>query len=624
MNRKKDNRQMKDLVLLPRPRQMKSMPGQLLISTLSKIVLGDSSAAMRRAGERLSRAGKEFAGAEWAVKAGMGRASGKGAVTLSLDTRQVKQAQGYHLCVGATGINVKAADEAGLLYGVMTVVQLLRQSHCVIPALEIRDYPDFPVRGVMLDISRDKVPTLATLQALIERLAEWKINHLELYTEHTFAYSRHKEVWKHASPMTAAEIRKLDVFCRERCVDLVPNQNSFGHMSRWLTLPAYRDLAECPNGHDTPWGFHDPKPNSLNPEDPRSLELMKELYAELLPNFSSTKFNVGCDETWDLGQGKCKEVCEARGKGRVYLDFLIKIAELVKQHGRTMHFWGDIIIKHPELVESIPPGVVVLEWGYDADHPFDEHGAKFAASGIPFYVCPGTSAWNSLAGRTDNCLENLRSAAANGLKHGAIGFLNTDWGDGGHWQYLPASYLGFAAGAALSWNLKANVGQDWPRVMDVHVFEDEAGVMGGLAFDLGNAYQKTGRVLSNGSVMNTLLQKTYEWVLSETVTEATLGMTKGWIDGVMNRLQRAAMKRPDAALIMDEFRNAARLMHHACDRGILTRRGQMTKPEERARLASDLKSIAAEHRRLWLARNRPGGLAESVGRLEERIQEYEA
>ena len=28
------------------------------------------------------------------------------------------------------------------------------------------------------------------------------------------------------------------------------------------------------------------------------------------------------------------------------------------------------------------------------DHPFDANCAKFAASGIPFYVCPGTSTWN--------------------------------------------------------------------------------------------------------------------------------------------------------------------------------------------------------------------------------------
>jgi N-acetyl-beta-hexosaminidase len=340
-----------------------------------------------------------------------------------------------------------------LFYGVVTFLQLIRLGDGRIPLGEIEDEPDFPVRGVMLDISRDKVPTMATLFELVDKFAAWKLNHLELYIEHTFAYQNHRAVWENSSPMTGAEIRMLDDYCRARFIDLVPNQNSFGHLTKWLTKPAYAELAESPEGGDTPWGTHNPLPNSLNPADPRSLALIAELYDELLPHFSSRKFNVGCDETWDLGQGKCKALCAERGKGRVYLDYVRKLYELVKGHGKTMHFWGDIIIKYPELVPELPKDVVVLEWGYDADHPFAEHGAKFEAAGIPFHVCPGTSAWNSIAGRVENGFANLRAAAENGLRYGATGYLITDWGDNGHWQVLPVSYPGFMAGAAMAWNV---------------------------------------------------------------------------------------------------------------------------------------------------------------------------
>jgi hexosaminidase len=198
----------------------------------------------------------------------------------------------------------------------------------------------------MLDISRDRVPTMARLYALVDQLAALKLNHLELYTEHTFAYANHREVWAQASPMTAAEIRELDAYCRARHVELVPNQNSFGHLQRWLKHPRYRDLAECPDGHEA-WGAWRAYPFSLNPLDPRSLALLDELYAELLPNFTSRRFNVGCDETVDLGQGRSKEACATRGKGRIYLDFLQQVHARVTQHGRTMHFWGDIILHHP-------------------------------------------------------------------------------------------------------------------------------------------------------------------------------------------------------------------------------------------------------------------------------------
>jgi len=174
----------------------------------------------------------------------------------------------------------------------------------------------------MLDVSRDKVPTMDTVLALVDLLASWKINQLQLYTEHTFAYCNHPEAWANASPFTGHEILELDAYCRERHIELVPNQNSFGHMERWLKHPRYLPLAEAPNGFDTPWGEHRSYPSAQCPLDPGSLELMGSLYDELLPHFSSRLLNVGCDETWDLGQGRSKEECAKHGTGRVYLDYI--------------------------------------------------------------------------------------------------------------------------------------------------------------------------------------------------------------------------------------------------------------------------------------------------------------
>ena len=233
-------------------------------------------------------------------------------------------------------------------------------------------------------------------------------------------------------------------------------------------------------------------PFSLCPGDPGSLELVRTLFDELLPHFSSKQFNVGCDETFDLGQGRSKEECEERGTERVYLDYLLKVHEEVSKRGYTMQFWGDIIVQKPDLIAELPKDAIALEWGYEGDHPFDEHGRAFAASGIPFYVCPGTSSWTSLGGRTDNAIANLRNAAENGLKHGAAGYLNTDWGDLGHWQVLPISFIGFAGGAAFSWGLEANSALDLAGAVSLYAFRDPTGNMGRVAYDLGNVYQAPG------------------------------------------------------------------------------------------------------------------------------------
>jgi hexosaminidase len=406
-------------------------------------------------------------------------------------TESGRPEQGYALRIAPEGITVAARDEAGFFYARQTLDQLRRQAGAPLPCGEIEDHPDFAHRGVMLDISRDRVPTMARLFALVDQLAALKINHLELYTEHTFAYANHREVWAQASPMTAAEIRELDAYCRARHIELVPNQNSFGHLQRWLKHPRYRDLAECPDGHEA-WGAWRAYPFSLNPLDPRSLALLDELFAELLPNFTSRRFNVGCDETVDLGQGRSKDACATRGKGRVYLDFLQQVHARVTQHGRTMHFWGDIILHHPELIPELPRDAVALVWGYEANHPFESECAAFAQSGLPFWVCPGTSTWNSMAGRTENMRENIARAARQGLQHGARGLLVTDWGDNGHWQPPVASWPGFVWGAALAWCGSSNRDLPLARALDEHILHDPAGRTGAALLALGDVYRLVG------------------------------------------------------------------------------------------------------------------------------------
>jgi hexosaminidase len=614
-----------DLILLPKPRSVVARTGVHSLTGGSKIICQGDPGSLFPIARRLQRALLQNQRIGWALRAGdPGVYGSRGGTILTLAPEQGIPAQGYRLRIADDGIDLVAGDAAGAFYGVMTLVQMLRQCEGALPAGEIEDSPDFPSRGVMLDISRSKVPTLDTLYDLVDLFSGWKINHLELYTEHTFAYENHREVWAQASPMTGEDILRLDVYCRERFIDLVPNQNSFGHMHHWLELPRYNQLAECPDGFELTWQGQTRQmpPFSLNPTDRRSVKFMGELFSELLPHFSSEKFNVGCDETWDVGRGRSSRAVEEKGAGRVYLDYLLGIYDLVKHHRRRMHFWGDIIIQHPDLVPELPKDAVVLEWGYEADHPFDEHGAEFARSGMPFFVCPGTSSWNTIAGRTSNCLGNIRNATENGLRHGASGVLNTDWGDNHHTQYLPVSYLGFAAGAALPWCHETNRDEDFISALDLHAFFDEACVMGRLSYDLGNAHEKAGRATHNSTVLFKMLTQSSDDPLPDGVTVESLRETGEHIISIIEPLEGARMDRDDAGTTHDEFANAARMMLHACERGTAMHEGTIDSAEKRDELASGMRTILGEHRRLWSARNRVGGLQDSESVLEERLKEY--
>ena len=413
--------------------------------------------------------------------------------------------EGYALTISKTGIEISFRETGGLRAATATLRQLLREYGRKLPCLRIRDWPDFTRRGVMLDISRGRVPKLETLLDLAEKLSDFKINELQLYTEHTFAYRKHKSVWQSWGALTAGEIRILDARCHELGIDLVPNQNSFGHLRHFLENSGLKKLAEIAGPYEDASGEFVRRPTTLAPNHPGTLPFLRGLYDELLPNFSSEFFNVGCDETWDLGRGQSKKLCATKGQGRVYLDFLKQIQREVSARDKKMMFWGDIILKYPDLIRELPKNVIALNWGYEADHPFDAEAKKFKQAKIPFYVCPGTSTWQTLIGKHDNALANLRAAAKTGTKHGAIGFLITDWGDGGHPQPLAVSWPMFAAGAALAWNAKGLDESKLVPVLSRDVFDDATGKIAATAFNLGFAHKKLGLTAPNETPLGTVI-----------------------------------------------------------------------------------------------------------------------
>ena len=412
------------------------------------------------------------------------------AIKISQSGVAPRHPEGYTIEISRRGIEIFHRETAGLRAARATLRQLQREHGRRLPCLVIRDWPDFRRRGVMLDVSRGRVPNVETLIDLAERLADFKINELQLYTEHTFAYRDYKSVWRDWGALTAEDIRRLDKRCRELGIDLVPNQNSFGHLRYFLEHPRVRRLAEVAEPYEDASGEFVRRPSTLAPNHPGTLPFLRGLYDELLPNFSSQFFNVGCDETWDLGRGQSKKICAARGKGAVYLDFLKRVEREVSHRGRRMMFWGDIILKYPKLIAKLPNDVIALNWGYEANHPFEKESARFAKSRVPFYVCPGTSTWMTLVGKHDNALKNLRRAAAAGRKNGAIGFLNTDWGDGGHPQPLAVSWLPLAAGAAMAWCGNMFDQAALIPALSRDVFQDPGGSVAKAAWALGLAHRK--------------------------------------------------------------------------------------------------------------------------------------
>jgi hypothetical protein len=527
--------------------------------------------------------------------------------------------QGYVLRITAESVELTGSDAAGLFYGEATLAQLARSNGGSLPVGTIRDHPDLPVRGVMLDISRDKVPTLASACAVIDRLAGLKVNQVQLYSEHTFAYSGHPEVHAAASPFSAEEIVELDAFCLARHVELVPNQNCLGHMNRWLAHARYRPLAIAPDGFVDPFSMTR-APMTIEPGNPGSLALVRELLAELLPLFASRRVHVGLDEAWEMPATRLDD----------FMAWVSTLRGLPELEGREMLMWGDMLSGHPDLLASLPEGVTICEWGYDDTHPYDERCAELAAAGVPFWVAPGTSSWSSILGRVTNAVNTCRNAAVAALDHGGRGYLNTDWGDQGHLQQWVVSEPLLAYGAAVSWCLKTNADLDLAAALSTHVFADPTGRLAQAVLDLGDSHRLITPQFPNmaASVSNLYYpQLPVGRSLTAGLTLDELDALAASLDAARDVAVLARPERPDGAALIDETVFGADLVALLVRdaRARLDGDGHLASVPTavRASLGQELAGLMERYRVLWLARNRPGGLTDSMSWLKNLGSAYE-
>ncbi|HIF39704.1 MAG TPA: hypothetical protein EYQ74_01225 [Planctomycetes bacterium] len=621
--------------LAPTPQRLEPLEGQWRLAAGAPIACGPQDTVSPEAWAWMERGLEE-----------MGRRLDPGAPVRTLEWLLVDRLDGcpdkapgpdgsapceaYRLTVHPGGIRMESTTGVGLFRATVTSLQLMRGAQdaaaadpgqpWTLPCLRIDDWPEFGRRGFLLDVSRDRVPLQERLRQLVRRCAELKLNHLELYSEHVFPYAGHEAVWRAASPITVPEWVELVQCAREVHVDLVPNQQTFGHMHRWLKHPQYRDMSEVPEGVEHAFAF-DPEPFSLCPTDPRSLELIADLLNQLLPHFGSAFVGIGCDETFDIGQGRSREACAARGTHGVYLDYLSRVLELVRERGRRPLFWADVLLKDEQEVPHLPTNSVGLLWGYEGDHPFHEQAQRLQDSGTEYWICPGTSSWQSFTGRHSNMLANVSLAAEAGRQHGASGYLVTDWGDFGHWQPEAISWLGHVAGACQAWNPDATQGHLREQTR-MHVIPSRSASLAESLEGLGGLVEVSGTSCRNATAWFMFLRRPTDGATPRNVRGLTaegLAATEDRAEEIAGTLERLAVGAgPDSPA--SDLLWTTRMTQWACrlGRARLGAGDGIGDVGEAARqnLVSELRALVRRQAELWPRTSRPGGRHDSGERLE--------
>ncbi|HIQ21285.1 MAG TPA: hypothetical protein EYH34_08640, partial [Planctomycetes bacterium] len=503
--------------------------------------------------------------------------------------------------------------------------QLIRanrhQDH--LPALVVRDWPSFRWRCFQDDMTRGPSSTLATLQREVALGALLKMNLFTYYMEYQYAFRKHPDIGPPDGALQPEELVRLVDFARLYHVQILGNQQSFGHFGRILRHEKYRHLRETPS--------------LLTPVREETYQLLDDLYSEVCPLLPFPMFNVCCDETWGLGQGPSRKLAAEIGVGGVYVRHIRRIHDLLREkYNKRMMMWGDIILRHPDKLDQIPNETVMLTWGYAARESFEDQIIPFARSGYEFFVCPGISNWSRILPDFGVAMTNIRNFVRDGAKHGALGVLNTAWEDDGE-ALQGYKWHGYAWGAECAWNASTTEPDDFNRRVGAVLFGEKEDHFG-QAIEL---LAQTHRLPGMGGMNNRRFwEEDFRPRRPGREIERSARQLLGLVRPAIQHLETCRQQATAHADLLDRFLFGARRMERIGQRmldGLQVARlyGEAFRsaPERAAGLLREAEKLVEGNRRahrelgrrfeqLWLAESKPYALAWTLGRYEELDQRY--
>lgn len=541
-----------------------------------------------------------------------------------LPLRDKSDPEHYVLQIQPNAVTLTGAGQPGLFYGVQTIRQLIRANrhNDSLPALSISDWPALKWRGFQDDITRGPSSTLQNLRQQAGLGAFFKLNLFTYYMEHQFGFKKHTLIGPKDGSLLPEELRQLVASSQPLHVNILGNQQSFGHFGAILQLPEYAALRETPN--------------LLNPTNEKTYRLLEDFYSEVAPLLPFPYFNVCCDETDGLGEGPSKPTAQKLGKGALYVEHVRRLHALLKKHDKRMLMWGDIILRHPEQLHRIPKDTVMLTWGYDARADFDEQITPFVQAGYTYVVCPGVSGWNRILPYFGVARTNIQNFVRDGHQHGALGMLNTAWDDDAETFNAP-NWVGFAWGAECAWNGSSTSFSDFTRRLGAVLF-GEPGAVFGRAIDslstpgidgMPNAafwkfHFRPAHVRSAESAKEhwtTLLEPVRAAIADLELCKKQASSNSELLDYFLFGARRMELcfqrelNRVDAAVL---YRNARRLpLPQALP--LVAQIEDLLRSDKHAHEA-----LAHRFAELWARENRPYALTWTLQRYQELIERYDA
>lgn len=280
------------------------------------------------------------------------------------------------------------------------------------------------IKGMLYDVARDLAGNEQYYMNMIDRLAAYDYNMLILNLEYRFCFPSHPSI---AMPdgLTPDVVRRLDKYAKERGIELVPFMNCSGHCDGIGMTDKYCHL--CTD---------DMQSNSVEQlyiSNPEAKQLILDLYNDLYDCFSSKYFHVGGDEVRQLD--KIFPDLDPDERMRIGIEFLNEMIADVKAHGKIPMVWGDMLYKHPGVLEIMDPDAIICDWSYFSAPDFKELSNKktlsfFRKSKRPTVFADAATSFTGNPVTADTSTRNIVFGSEEYLEmfgEDAVGIIVTTW-----------------------------------------------------------------------------------------------------------------------------------------------------------------------------------------------------
>lgn len=378
-----------DYRVVPLPNEITPMEGKAFtLDNRVKILYPEGDADMQRNAGFLAGYVLESTGKTLAVEAG---ATGSHAIVLRLGL-QTENPEAYLLEVNEDQVTITGSSAAGVFYGIQTLRKSLpvaKDAQVVLPPVRVNDAPRFAYRGMMLDVCRHFF-SLDSVKRYIDMLALHNINRfhwhltddqgwrieIKKYPQLTQIGSQRKETVigrnsgkydgiPYGGYYTQEEAREIVAYAKDRYITVIPEFEMPGHMQG--VLAAFPELGCTGGPYDvwTQWGVSE---DVICAGNDKSLELIKDVLAELIEIFPSEYIHVGGDECPKTRWEKCPK-CQAKirqlglkddkehtAEQRLQSYIITEAEKFLNAHGRKIIGWDEI------LEGGVAPNATVMAW----------------------------------------------------------------------------------------------------------------------------------------------------------------------------------------------------------------------------------------------------------------------